>query len=515
MAGIQRIITMNQEETNTQAMANIFAIEDSKDLFEAIGALNDDQMAGVTEDPNSMEYGPDDMMRVIPGSTDPYAGQSMVSQAQQEPTVDDQRFVIDRFSELMANEHKNVVDTASIDGLSPIIQAELGTGKMNVNQFLTDMKTAASQRLASQNVSEALPSGAAADGIEPQGADTAAAPADPNAGTMGTPPMEPAPGGIAVEPSLDAIGADDGLGDFGAAPADDGLGLDNIPSEGDGELGPEGGDDLGAMASDEDFGADGFDSGSEGGDTLGLDDIPAEDGAGAEGGDDLGLDDIPSDDTGDAGLGGEEGAEKGDEFGGDDTFGDGSNLDSLSDESLDSEDDESVNEGGAEDDDAAFEAEMSENKAILESIYAQYREDVARNKVHSLVEAHVRDRQAQKKAQLEASIAAFKKESAEQKLFESKSEEMRNALGSKVGSLVEAERADRAQAILESASKAFARASARKKRVSGKLKATLESISADYHKAVAKKKTAAKPMTETAARPSLSARLKALVDSVD
>ena len=167
---------MNQEETNTQAMANIFAIEDSKDLFEAIGALNDDQMAGVTEDPNSMEYGPDDMMRVIPGSTDPYAGQSMVSQAQQEPTVDDQRFVIDRFAELMANEHKNVVDTASIDGLSPIIQAELGTGKMNVNQYLTDMKTAASQRLASQNVSEALPSGAAADGIEPQGgADAAAA----------------------------------------------------------------------------------------------------------------------------------------------------------------------------------------------------------------------------------------------------------------------------------------------------------------------------------------------------
>jgi len=495
---------MNQEEKNTQAMANIFAIEDSKDLFEAIGALNDDQMGGVTDDPNSVEYGPDDMMRVIPGSTDPYAGQSMMPQAQQEPSVDDQRFVIDRFSELMANEHKNVVDTASIDSLSPIIQAELGANKMNVNQFLTDMQTAATQRLASQNVSEALPTGASTDEIAPQGAENAEAPVDPNAVNMGTPPMEPAPGGVAVEPSLDAIGADDGLGDFGATPADDGFGLDNIPAEG--------GDELGL--------------GAEGGDDLGLDGIPA------EGGDELGLDEIPSEDTGDAGLGDsdngvDEGAEGADEVGAedaasgddtidDDTFGDGSNLDSLSDDSLDSDDDAGDDTAGADDDDAAFEAEMNENKAILESIYAQYREDVARDKVHNLVEAHVRDRQAQKKAQLEASIAAFKKESAEQeqKLLEAKSAEMRNELGSKVGSLVEAERAERAEAILENASKAFERATVRKEQVSDKLKATLESIATNYHKVVAKQ-NAAKPITESAARPSLSDRLKALVDSVN
>ena len=58
---------------------SIFALEDSKDLFEAIGGMNDDQNFGNNggfPQPDNTEYGVDDMLSVIPGSTDPYAGQS-------------------------------------------------------------------------------------------------------------------------------------------------------------------------------------------------------------------------------------------------------------------------------------------------------------------------------------------------------------------------------------------------------------------------------------------------------
>ena len=521
---------MNQAELNKKAMADIFAIEDSKDLFESIGALNDDTAFGDPAVDQGGEYGPDDMLTVIPGSTDPYAGQSITSQAQQEPTDDDKRFVVDRFAELMANDHKNVVTPAEIDGYSPIIQKEVGS-RVNVNQFLTDVHNDATQRLAAQNVSEAQPEGASTDEIAPQGAEPAA-PVDPAAAdpmAMGTPEMTPAEGGIAPEPTLDAnvgedplaaggddlglgaIGDDAGFDGFGAEPAPegegDGLGLDAIGGEGD------------------DLGLGGEEPAAEG-DGLGLDGIPAE---------------------GDEGLGGEEPAEPAAE---DDALAGDTNLDKLSDDELGGEEGDEGAEGddkGSDDDDkipsseddADFEAEMAENRAILESIYKKYTEDVARKKVRSIVEAHVRNRQEAKKTMLESQTADMKKEQE----LDAKGAEMREALGKKVEGLVEAADEKRAEAILESAAKAYTKAvetkQAEKKAATDAFKARLESISANYHKVVKKEearkadeKAAAglqarlesilaksKPLTESAAEPAkeptLEERLDAIVKKAD
>lgn len=464
---------MTQAELNKKAMADIFALEDSKDLFEAIGGLNDEQ--AFSADPADTEYGVDDMLTVIPGSTDPFAGQSIMSQEQQEPSAEDKKFVIDRFSELMAKDHKDVVSPTEIDSYTPIIQKEVGM-RMNVNQFLTDIMNSATQRLSAQNVSEAQPTGAATDEIAPQGT-APEAPVDPAA--MGTPAMEPAPGGVVAEPSLDANvgtepapeddlglgeldGGDAGLDDFGAEPA------------------PEG-DDLGLGDISDDAG---LDTPVEGGDDLGLGDADAE--PSTEGGDDLGL----GEEGASEGGGAEEGAsEEGTATPGDDDelFG-GSNLDNMSDDEFggDDEGNSDSEDVPSDNDDAEFEAEMAKNKAILESIHAKYVEDSARERVRTLVESYVRTKKAEKQAQLEAA-------EAERSQFEAKADKMRNELGDKVATLVEAESKKKTAVILENAARAFDGAMKRKteaakakKDASRKLAAKLEAISANFHKVSAK-----------------------------
>ena len=491
---------MNQAELNKKAMADIFAIEDSKDLFESIGALNDDTAFGDPAVDQGGEYGPDDMLTVIPGSTDPFAGQSITAQAQQEPSADDKRFVVDRFAELMANDHKNVVTPAEIDGYSPIIQKEVGS-RVNVNQFLTDVHNDATQRLAAQNVSEAQPEGASTDEIAPQGAEPAA-PVDPAAAdplAMGTPEMTPAEGGIAPEPTLDAnVGEDPiaaGGDDLGLGAIDDGAGFDGFGAE----PAPEG-----------DLGLDGITDDAAG--DLGAEEPAAEPAAEGEG---LGLDGIPAE--------GDEGAEPAAEPAAeDDALAGDTNLDKLSDDELGgneeengsgeekASDDEEGKVPASDDDDADFEAEMAENRAILESIYKKYSEDVARKNVRTIVESHLRKRQEEKQAMLESQTAQMKKEQE----IDAKGAEMREALGKKVEGLVEAADEKKAEAILESAAKAYTKAveakQAEKKAASEGLKARLESISANYHKVV--EKDAARKAEEEAAE-GLKSRLESILDN--
>lgn len=523
---------MTQAENNKAAMDKIFALEDSKELFEAVGNLNDDQsMMGNT--PDNTEYGVDDMLTVVPGSTDPFAGQSITTQ--QEPSEEEKRFVIDEFAAQMAKAHKTIVDKEAIDTFSPIIQDKVS---MNVNQFLTDVQNAATQRLSAQNVSDAQPTGATpeenlalADQQQQGGMDAGM---DPNA-AMGTPAMEPAPGGIAPEPSLDANVGDPMGGDAGAVPGDD-LGLGNIDNDMVGDMGDLGtdagaGDDLGLGGITDDAG----DLGGEGdaGADLGGD-------AGGEGGDDLGLGAI-SDDTGaDAGesegAAGEGVAEGGDTAGDtagdeggadDDVLGGKNNLDSLDDSQFGDTDDDKTKFDDDDDSDAAFEAEMESSRAILESLHAKYVEDKAREDVRVLVESFQRAKNA-KKAQLEAEQAGAATEEKpagetddkpavteagdeaakpadavvanekpaeteyDQKLQESAEETMRNELGEKVAAMLESESRRRAEAILENAAKAFAGAEKRKVQAEERahLKATLESISANYHASVARENAA-------------------------
>ena len=491
---------MSQEEINTKAMANIFAIEDSKDLFEAIGDLNDDPMMGGQAEP---EHGVDDMLTVIPGSTDPFAGQSITSQAQQEPSDEDKMFVIDRFAELMANDHKNVVTPNEIDVYSPIIQKEVGF-RVPVQQFLTDVETVANQRLSAQNVSEAQPTGAATNEIAPQSAAAPEAPVDPTA--MGTPAMEPAPGGIAPEPSLDA-----NVGDV--PPAGDDLGLGAISD--DAGLGDLGGEEPAA------------DAGSAIDDELGsIGDEGDAAAAPAEGGED----------TGTAGS-------EGDALGGE------NNLDSISDEDFGSEEDtgdagsdEGKSDAGSDEDegeDPEFEAEMAHDAALLESIRSKYVESKARREIRAMVEGYMQKKKAKLESADKTDEAEEKKEepneapaveecgdkpavecgekpmeecnaqatgaeaaTADESMVESVAATKRDELAKKVAPFFEGE------AVLENAAKAFAAAKDRKEKAkTDALNAKLESISSNYHKVIAKEQAAAE---EKRRADALNAKLEAI-----
>jgi hypothetical protein len=526
---------MTQAENNKAAMDRIFALEDSKELFEAVGNLNDDQSmmnGGIQDD---TEYGVDDMLTVVPGSTDPFAGQSVTTQ--QEPSDEEKRFVIDEFAAQMAQAHKTIVDKEAIDTFSPIIQDKVS---MNVNQFLTDVQNAATQRLSAQNVSDAQPTGATPEetlALADQQQGGADAGMDPNA-AMGTPAMEPAPGGIAPEPSLDANVGDDMGGDLGLGQTDDlGLGGEGgddlgLGGEDDLGLGGEGGDDLG-LGGDE-----GGDLGGEGGDDLGLGGDEGGD-LGGEGGDDLGLGG-EGDEGGDlGGEGGDIGGEGGE--GDDDVLGGESNLDSLDDGQF-GDDDESKSSFG-DDSDAEFESEMASSRAILESLHDKYVEDKARDDIRVLVESFQRAKAA-KKAQLEATQAT-KSEPAEQPETDVKAtandapaeEEcnqtnivesaMRDELGDKVAAMVESSSKAKAEAILENATKAFNGAVKRKSaaQMKARLRTQLESISANYHASVARERSAkvekaralheSASVTKKAPKPStLSQKLANIVASV-
>ena len=520
---------------------SIFALEDSKDLFEAIGGMNDDQNFGNNgglPQPDNTEYGVDDMLTVIPGSTDPYAGQSVT--AKQEPTAEQKRFVLDKFAEQMEKNHLNEVNKEAIDTLSPIVQDMAGSS-INVNQFLNDLQDQAFQRISAQNVSEAQPGGAVPenDGLAGQGDVGAQQPGamapvtDPTA--LG-PGAQEAPGGIPTEPSLDANvgdpnamgGADDlglggitddtgsaGLDSFGAEPgASEGgdLGLDGIGSEGGegGDLGLDGIGGEGESAPAE---------GGEGGD-LGLDGIGSEGGEG----DDLGLDGIGGEGESAPAEGGEGSSVDGGAGGKDDDILGGSNLDNMSDDSFGGDDADKTSEDkgpstSEDDDDSAFEAEMSQKMPILESLREKYMDDVATERASAALCEFVQRRQMEKKAKLEAKSKAF---AAEQVKFEAAAATMRNELGSKVGRLIAEESNKRAESILESASRAYANAQKRKAEarvvhpkpvqmesaaISDSLKAQLESISKDYHATVARENSAKAEAARAAApAPKLESR---------
>ena len=466
---------MTQAENNKAAMDRIFALEDSKELFEAVGNLNDDQsmMGGV---PDDTEYGVDDMLTVVPGSTDPFACQSITTQP--DPSDEEKRFVIDEFAAQMAPAHKTIVYKEAIDTFSPIIQDKVS---MNVNQFLTDVQNAATQRLSSQNVSDAQPTGATPEetlALADQQQGGADAGMDPNA-AMGTPAMEPAPGGIAPEPSLEATIGEPMGGDLGAAPTDD-LGLGGIDD------GDEAGiDDVISRTGEDDLGLGGIDD---------EDDADIDDVISRTGEDDLGtVDENTSDDDIDDVI----------TRTGEDDFlgGEDSNLDSLDDGQF-GDDDES---------DADFEAEMASNRAILESLHDKYVEDKARDDVRALVESFQRKKNA-KKAQLEseqpapaeptepaepaapetdvANAAPEKVECAN--LQESAEVDMRNELGEKVAAVLESESQTKAETILENATKAFNGAVQRKSaaQMQARLRTQLESISVNYHASVARERSA-------------------------
>ena len=329
------------QEMNKKAVADLFCIEDARAVCEAIGGLGLNPNDEATDEP--LDYTPDNILDVTVNEN-PDGMPAFPQLGQEEMDGETQAFVVDELAkELQADGRESLTDEELIPFMVKI------KGENHISQdltsFLDQITSNTDSRLATQNVSEAQPNGVATD--LSNGGEGEAPAADPLAAAgMGELPPE-APGGLA-EPT--------------EAPA-----LDANPDDG-----------LGAMGSDGDFGAGGFDAGSEGDFNLDVPEPGAE--VGAEGGDDTfnldvgdeggeapaddGTDTIGELDFGDeGGEGGEtapaEGGEGGSEE--DDLF---SALDGMSDEALD---DGSADEGGeeapAEDEEKPAETEAKDGEA--------------------------------------------------------------------------------------------------------------------------------------------------------
>lgn len=307
------------QEMNKKAVADLFCIEDARAVCEAIGGLGLNPNDEATDEP--LDYTPDNILDVTVNEN-PDGMPAFPQLGQEEMDGETQAFVVDELAkELQADGRESLTDEELIPFMVKI------KGENHISQdltsFLDQITSNTDSRLATQNVSEAQPNGVATD--LSNGGEGEAPAADPLAAAgMGELPPE-APGGLA-EPT--------------EAPA-----LDANPDDG-----------LGAMGSDGDFGAGGFDAGSEGDFNLDVPEPGAE--VGAEGGDDsFNLDvgdeggEAPADDGTDT-IGeldfGDEGGEAAPAEGGeggseeDDLF---SALDGMSDEALD---DGSADEGGEE-----------------------------------------------------------------------------------------------------------------------------------------------------------------------
>lgn len=298
------------QEMNKKAVADLFCLEDSRAVCEAIGGLGLNPNDAATDEP--LDYTPDNILDVTVNEN-PDGMPAFPQLGQEEMDSETQAFVVDELAkQLQADGRESLTD----EDLIPFMVKIKGENHISqdLTSFLDQITSNADARLATQNTSEAQPNGVAADltnGGEGE------APADPLAAAgMGELPPE-APGGLAEPteaPALDA-NAGDPLGG-------DALGGNEPAPEGDFNLDvPEPGAEVGAEGGDDTFNLDVGDEGGE---------APADDGTDTIGELDFG------DEGGEAAPaeGGEGGSEEDDLF---------SALDGMSDEALD---DGAAEEGG-------------------------------------------------------------------------------------------------------------------------------------------------------------------------
>lgn len=526
---------MTQAEINKNAVAGVMALEDAKNLYEAIGEINDD-FSGMDQGMDPMEYSADDLLTVNPVDNDPMGSIPDLSGASAEMDEETQKFVVDRFAEMAAKLPGDTIDMADVTPIATVIKAENGI-KQDVNSFLEKMMMGATQRMATQNVSEAQPNGVA---IDFNNDDTADVGSDVNAfgGFDGIAGLEEAPGGIeSPEPALDANVGDapsfDGIGDdLGVEDADFGMGDAGM---GDTDMGVDAGVDGGEFdgaAIDDALGATDDGLGTEVGDEA-LGD------AGMDMGDDIGADDaMPVGEDGDIG----------DDL---DLGGDDDGLPVEGEDGVDDlGDDFSMEDDGASDDgmdDAEFESAMNRAQAKLESIRGEYVQARAADKIRSIVESfQARKNSETKKAKLESIVANYKKNEAKKARMESVTAarldsivdnyarnvnpstngdaQIKAKLESIAANYIANERRLEEKAAAENAKMEAVHNAERK------LKAKLESISAGYHGSIRKaaetdaklesimnnymKSEEYKSLTEGATKKSADDTLKAKLDSI-
>ena len=435
------------QEKNKKAVADLFCMEDARAVCEAIGGLglNTDNQA--TDDP--LEYTPDNILDVTVNEN-PDGMPALPQFTPKEMDNETQAFVVDELAkELQADGRESLND----EDLVPFMVKIKGENSISqdLTPFIDQITGNTNNRLATQNVSEAQPNGVATD-LRNGGNGAAPAVADPTAG-MGTLPPE-APGGLDAPTE---------------APA-----LDANPDDG-----------LGAMGSDGDFGAGGFDAGSEGDFNLDVPEPGAEDASaggddtfnldiGDEGGEAPAGDDTDTigeldfgDEGGEGGEGASEGGDASAEGGSseDDLF---SALDGMSDEDLDDGSDLGGDEGdtgdagdlggegeGGSEDEKPTETECAaapvktecggapadDTDIKLESIKANYVANLAKERVRAITEAYDRKRAlAEKRALCESIISNYQENEAAKErktVVESTMGEKLSELGDKVATLCE------------------------------------------------------------------------------
>ncbi len=300
------------QEMNKKAVADLFCLEDSRAVCEAIGNLGLNPNDEATDEP--LDYTPDNILDVTVNEN-PDGMPAFPQLGQEEMDSETQAFVVDELAkQLQADGRESLTD----EDLIPFMVKIKGENHISqdLTSFLDQITSNADARLATQNTSEAQPNGVATD--LSNGGEGEAAPADPLAAAgMGELPPE-APGGLAEPteaPALDTNSGDPLAGDglLGTEPAPEGDFNLDVPEPG-AEVGAEGGDDTFNL-----------DIGDEGGEA------PADDGTDTIGELDFG------DEGGEAAPaeGGEGGSEEDDLF---------SALDGMSDEALD----DGAAEGGEE-----------------------------------------------------------------------------------------------------------------------------------------------------------------------
>lgn len=332
---------MTQAEMNSKAMADIFALDDAKPMFEAFGNSLDLGIDPVEDDsPKSF----DDLLEVNPSNV-PSESEMFMQEGDDLQDPETQKFVVDKFAEVAMSRTGGSISPADLDDVATVIH---GFGiKGDVRSFLEKAMQDAVQKQQSQNVSEAQPEGTVADFSTESGA----APAEPVDAGIGAdvPAMDPmAP---TAEPTLEPnAGETDDLGPIGGD-----AGLEPLPDDG---LGADAG--LG-----DETGLDGLgDLGGEGADVGG------DEGLGDEGGIDLGGDETEGgdDELGELDAGNLEGLEDldddSDEDKGEETE---TNDEDTKDDEPKADDDESKEDDSkSEDDDFNFESIAQKASSLME-----------------------------------------------------------------------------------------------------------------------------------------------------
>ena len=222
------------KKERTGVAEGVYAIEDSKAMFEAIGAAGaaGDQLSDAASEDKDFdgmlndegEFDPKHLTDVLPyGDTVDDNGERFpdMNGSIPELTDDDKKFVVDEFARKLQEMGTTQIDDPQITALAVTIKGENGFPQ-DIEGFIRETINSATTRIGAQNVSNALPSGAKADGIAPLADGGVAA---PSADTEFAPAMTAVPSSApALTPN-----ADEGFPGGGAEPNPDmNLGLDTL-----------------------------------------------------------------------------------------------------------------------------------------------------------------------------------------------------------------------------------------------------------------------------------------------